>query len=446
MTIQEQLEAMGHARVIVVLKPMRKKRAGERMSLALSETISLQQEAARTLEKFFKPFSNSRTTILAREIDTLRDHAGQAPGQAIADIAPSRPLYASDPNAAAVQENTGLRYFPNLGILFGTVDEKGMDGLRSRADVVSSLFAPPEMSLIHPVEEAALAGPDPGNSWALERLHVPQLWDKGLTGDGILIGHLDTGIDATHPALDEAIDSFAEFDAIGRLVAGSQMTDSGFHGTHTAGILVGRPYQGVTFGIAPGAKLAAGMVIEHGDTAARVIAGLEWCIGQGVRIVSLSLGVRQYEPLFSRIFQLLRQRNILPVAAIGNEGAQTSRTPGNLPEVLSVGAMDQTDQIWFNSSSQQLSEKHRRIVPTVIAPGVTIWSSVPNGGLRGLSGTSMAAPHVAGLAALLMQHRPDATVDQVEKAILASCSRPDAISILRGNKGVPNAVKALDGL
>jgi subtilisin family serine protease len=299
------------------------------------------------------------------------------------------------------------------------------------------------MSLIHPVEEAALAGPNPGNSWALDRLHVPLLWDKGLTGEGILIGHLDTGVDSTHPAISGSVDAFAEFDAIGRLVARSETSDSGFHGTHTAGILIGKPHEGVTFGVAPGAKLAAATVIEHGDTAARVIAGLEWCIGQGIKVVNLSLGVRQYEPLFSRIFQILRQRNILPVAAIGNEGAQTSRTPGNLPEVLSVGALDATDQIWFNSSSQQLSEKHRRIVPTVIAPGASIWSCVPNGGLRGFSGTSMAAPHIAGLAALLMQYRPEATVGQIETSILASCNRPSTISTLRGNKGVPDAAKAL---
>lgn len=446
MTIQEQLEAMGHTRVIVVLKPTKKKREDGHMSLALTDTISLQQEAAHTLEKFFKPFTNSRTTILAGEIaSSPLSHRGKAFIQASSSFGESRhnSSYTTDPNASAVREHNGLRYFPNLGIMFGTVDQKGINGLRSCTAEVAALFSPPEMSLIHPVEEAALAGPNPGNSWALDRLGIPVLWDKGLTGDGMLIGHLDTGIDTTHPALNDAIDSFAEFDAIGRLIAGSQMTDSGFHGTHTAGILVGKPYQRVTFGVAPAAKLVSAIVIEHGDTAARVIAGLEWCVGQGVRIVNLSLGVRQYEPLFSRIFQILRQRSVLPVAAIGNEGGQTSRTPGNLLGVLSVGAMDDTDQIWFNSSSQQLSEKPKRIVPSIIAPGVTIWSSVPNDGLRSYSGTSMAAPHIAGLAALLMQYRPEATVDQIEKAILASCNRPNTISTLRGNKGIPNAAKAL---
>ena len=285
MTIQEQLEAMGHARVIVVLKPTKKTRADGHMTIALSETISLQQEAARKLEKFFKPFTNSRTTILAREIATKIGTSGNALVGAAANIIdPDHDSWhTDDPNASAVQQNAGLRYFPNLGILFGTVDEDGVNGLRSHTAEVSAVLSPPEMSLIHPVEDAALAGPNAGNSWALDRLRVPFLWDKGWTGEGILIGHLDTGVDTTHPAISGSVDAFAEFDAIGRSVANPQKTDSGFHGTHTAGILVGKPYEGAIFGVAPGAKLVTATVIEHGDTAARVIAGLEWCIGQGIK-------------------------------------------------------------------------------------------------------------------------------------------------------------------
>jgi subtilisin family serine protease len=82
----------------------------------------------------------------------------------------------------------------------------------------------------------------------------------------------------------------------------------------------------------------------------------------------------------------------------------------------------------------------------IIAPGASIYSSVPGGLLRPLTGTSMAAPHIAGLAALLMSAKPEASVAQIEAAILASCKRPPSISTLRGNKGVPDAVEALKAL
>jgi subtilisin family serine protease len=85
-------------------------------------------------------------------------------------------------------------------------------------------------------------------------------------------------------------------------------------------------------------------------------------------------------------------------------------------------------------------------VPDLIAPGVNVASSIPGGGMAADDGTSMATPHVAGLAALLMQARPQATIAQVEGAILRSCRRPAGVPQDRGNHGVPDALIALSHL
>lgn len=449
MAIEDELESSGHARVFVVLKPTKQRKVDGKVTVALAETISLQQEAAQSISSCFRSFKNSRMSEMARELASSSQPTVRSVAAPDSPMRRGRPDYVRDEHTEAVPENAGVRYFPYLGMMMGTVDRAGLAELRDKTDEVAQLFSPPEMSLIRPIEDegAALAGPPDGVSWALERLGIPKLWDAGLTGDGVLIGHLDTGIDSAHPALADAIDAYSVFDELGlQLNVTTPMVDTGFHGTHTAGLLVGKPFQNVTFGVAPGARLAAGTIIEGGDIPARMIAGLNWCVGQGVKIISLSVGVRTFEPLVAALIGLLRTRDVLPVVAIGNEGPQSSRTPGNLAQSLSVGATDETDQIWFNSSSQQFAETPKRIVPTLIAPGAGIWSSSPGGGLKKLSGTSMAAPHIAGLAALLKQFRPEATVAQIEKAIIASCVRPGGISTLRGNKGVPNAVIARDKL
>jgi subtilisin family serine protease len=111
-----------------------------------------------------------------------------------------------------------------------------------------------------------------------------------------------------------------------------------------------------------------------------------------------------------------------------------------------VGAIDEQNAVWLFSSSQTLPTTPKRTVPDLAAPGVAIWSSAPNGRLLALSGTSMATPHVSGLAALLMEHQPDATAADVENAIYKSCTRPTGASTVRVNRGVPDAAKALAAL
>lgn len=437
MDLESQLKAFGHAQVLVVLKPKKTKRVGSRTALALAETAAMQEEAAGALKPLFRRFPDSRTQLLAKETTRAATRRG---GLESMGVPPAR----STPPPAT-------RYFPNLGVMLGTVDRKGLKALHARKKEVAAVIETPEFSLISPHEVAALAGQPTGMSWGVARLGVASLWEKGLTGKGILIGHLDTGVDVTHPALTQSVDVFAEFDLIGEEVpaaggAAAAPRDTGSHGTHTAGILNGQPHEGLTFGVAPGAKLASAIVIEGGDVPARTIAALDWTIGQGCRVVNLSLGVRGFHPQFATILGLVKQRNVLPVVAVGNEGAQTSRSPGNHQEVISVGAIDEQNAVWLFSSSQTLPTTPKRGVPDLAAPGVAIWSSAPNGKLIPLSGTSMATPHVSGLAALLMEHKPEATAADVETAIYESCTRPAGTSTVRISRGVPDAAKALAAL
>ncbi|HEX8915330.1 MAG TPA: S8 family serine peptidase, partial [Humisphaera sp.] len=322
---------------------------------------------------------------------------------------------------------------------------------------VREVIGAPRVSLIRPPRHApagdganAAAAAADGETWGIRRLGVRELWDQGLTGAGVLVGHLDTGVDGAHPALGGAIRSFARFDDLGDQDPNPGLPfDTAWHGTHTAGTIAGRRVAGQpAFGVAPGAELASAIIIEGGDVVARILGGMDWAVEQGVRVLNMSLGLRGFTEDFLSLTQILRARNILPVFAVGNEGPGTSRSPGNYAEALSVGAIEEAegDAMWPDSSSGRFVRDVDPIVPDLVAPGAAVLSSMP-GGRFGLSwGTSMATPHVAGLAALLFEAAPDATASQVEAAILASCIRPASLSADRANRGVPDGPRALAAL
>jgi len=335
-----------------------------------------------------------------------------------------------------------MRYFPNLGVMYGTVSRDGLAALK-RHRGVAAVTSAPVFSLIRPVSARA-ATLSRRHTWGLERLRIPELWAEGLSGKGVLVGHLDTGVDGRHPALRTAIAKFADFDALGRAkspVPAPYDTDS--HGTHTAATIAGRPVNGRHVGVAPKAKLASAIVIEGGNVIARVLGGMDWALGEGVRILSISLGLRGWWDDFIPITRILRARGVLPVMAVGNEGPGSSRSPGNYPEALSIGASDDTDAVADFSSSQRFRRRIDPIVPDLVAPGVNVISAVPRGRYEAFDGSSMATPHVAGLAALLMEAKPNATVAEIQRAIYASCSRPAGMLTDRGNRGIPDGVAAL---
>jgi subtilisin family serine protease len=203
---------------------------------------------------------------------------------------------------------------------------------------------------------------------------------------------------------------------------------------------------GRAIGVAPECELYSGLVIEGGAVLARVLGGMEWSLESSVRVLSMSLGWRGYNPTFLTITRRLRQQGVLPVFAIGNEGPGTSRSPGNYPETLSVGAIDRRRRVAPFSSSIHFNRDIDPDQPDVVAPGVNVISARPGGGYMSMDGTSMAAPHVAGLAALLWQAKPDASVDQIELAIRSTCVRLEHDEPLRYGNGLIDPLAALAAL
>ena len=331
--------------------------------------------------------------------------------------------------------------FPDLGILLGTVDEQSLHWLLDSIPVerVTPLL---QASLIRPIDRKQIARPTRPVTWGIAKLGVEALWHTGITGRGVKVAHLDTGVDADHPTLRGAVGAFAFFDEQGILDEFQPNPfDSEEHGTHTAATIVGRPVNGQHVGVAPGATLLCAGVIEGGIVQTRILKGMQWAIEQGARVVNISVGVRGYSNEFLLLTQRLRLANVLPVFAVGNEGANSSRSPGNYAEALSVGAIDPDDAVPQFSSSDTINASIT--VPDLVAPGTSIESAMPGGGYLSMSGTSMSTPHISGLAALLLEANPEATTDQLEQAILSSCRPVGGALREREGVGMPSASDAL---
>ncbi|MDP4025551.1 S8 family serine peptidase [Methylobacterium sp. NEAU 140] len=279
------------------------------------------------------------------------------------------------------------------------------------------LFVPP-VAVPRKVPEAI--EDNKASSWGIRRIAALGAWGAyGCRGDGVLVGLLDTGVDPDHPDLKGKIKHWAEFDATGVEVQGSTAHDSDRHGTHCAGTIVGGDASGRWIGVAPEARLAAALVLDgqRGGTDAQVLAGIDWAVNLGVDVISLSLGAFVLGPAtpntYTRAILSAMRVGIPVVAAIGNEGSQTSGSPGSDYFAFAVGATDQNDlAAGFSGGRTQIIQTSSYFPPEALpllyskpdisAPGVAVWSSVPGGGWEHFNGTSMATPHVAGAIALLL--------------------------------------------
>jgi subtilisin family serine protease len=241
-------------------------------------------------------------------------------------------------------------------------------------------------------------------TWGLQAAGVPA---SAYSGAGIKVAVLDTGFDETHP-------DFRGREVVKKLFASNSTEDDvQGHGTHCIGTACGalRPASGPRYGIAHEATICAGKVLgdDGFGTDRSIIAGMEWALDEGCAVISMSLGAATQvgeEPNgdYERIGQVCLDAGTLVVAAAGNDSARPGRiapvaSPANASTIMAVAAIDSALVI-APFSCGGVNEGQ---AVDLAAPGVDVLSSLPGGNYARWDGTSMATPHVAGIAALIAQ-------------------------------------------
>ncbi len=234
---------------------------------------------------------------------------------------------------------------------------------------------------------------------------------------------MDTGVQADHPEIQGRVAQGVTFD-VDRWTSLPEPSprDTQGHGTHVAGLICGRQV-----GVAPEATVVSGVMIPNGrGNLSDFVLALEWAANQPeVQIVNVSAGIPGYLDGMHAIVEELLLVGVLPVVAVGNEGRNQTRSPGNYTQVLSVGAVDRKKGVAsFSGGGTIISpDRHQYSVPNLVGPGVDVYSCVMTGGYEAWDGTSMATPIVSGVAALLLERHAasDMTVLDLREELLEAC-------------------------
>ncbi len=288
---------------------------------------------------------------------------------------------------------------------------------------------------------------------------APQLWamrdsqSRSLTGQGVTVAVLDTGIDYTHPDLGGCIGTGCKVAGGYNFVEGEDVAnpiDKHGHGTHVAGIIAA---QGTLTGVAPDVTLYAYKVLsdQGWGMESGIVAALEKAVDPDgdpltddqIDIVNMSLGGSGApDSPISEAANNAMAAGVVVVVAAGNSGSaySTIGSPGNAEKVLTVGASDNNGDIAGFSSRGPIQGKSY-VKPELVAPGVEINSAQPGGGYVRLSGTSMATPHVAGGAALLKQLYPNLTPAEF-KTLLINTSNNLAQDVFTQGAGMMDLAQA----
>jgi hypothetical protein len=278
--------------------------------------------------------------------------------------------------------------------------------------------------------------------WGIDRVKAPEAWAKGYTGQGVVVAVIDSGVDYNHPDLknniwqntDEIagnnidddkngyVDDVRGWDFVG--FGDNNPMDWDGHGTHVAGtIAASNNGFGVT-GVAPNAKIMPVRVLNAFgkgnvfDTS----AGIRYAADNGADVINLSLGGYYNSAVEDAAIQYAIDKGVVVVMSAGNDGLSTPTYPAKNADRggIAVGAINQQNTVAYFSNDAG------KLLDYVVAPGVDVSSTTPFNNYRFYSGTSMAAPHVAGVAALMLSANPNLTPSQVED-IITQTANPSGI-------------------
>jgi subtilisin family serine protease len=252
---------------------------------------------------------------------------------------------------------------------------------------------------------ARTKGAEPGQ-YVVDKLHLGDV-HRVATGNNVLVAVVDSQIDNNHPDLAGAI--VDQFDAVGH----ADKPHS--HGTGMTGAIAAHRR---LMGIAPGAKILAIHAFSSDAaespqaTTQHILAGMEWAIKRGARVINMSFA-GPYDPMLQVAMKNARARGVVLIAAAGNAGPSSPPLyPAADPNVIAVTATDANDQVF--------AQANRGPQVALAAPGVDILEPAPNAGYQLTTGTSVAAAHVSGVAALLIERDPSISVATVEEILTSS--------------------------